>query len=335
MDPLTHALTSYALARALAPAAPNRTTLLVVAAGIAPDLDLLANLAGPSAGMRFGGAVTHSALGATVLAAVIAFSFCAWERKQPGDRHSYLAGFGFAALGIGSHLLLDLTNSFGLALLWPFSPERTAWSLTPLLDPILLSVLLLALLLPGLFRLITDEIGARSGKRAGRGWAIAALVFLAFYCGARFLLHTRAVTLLGSSQFHGRAALHVGAFADSANPFHWLGVVETEASIEEVEVPLGPGTAFNPDRSRTYFKPEASPALDAAHGAPEAMRFLALARFPCASIERTGDGWRVQFRDIGFSPLRDARGYLFAAVELDGQARVIREELGHAEERAR
>jgi inner membrane protein len=335
MDPLTHALTSYALARTVSPTPAGRTTLLVVAAGIAPDLDVLANLAGPSAGLRFGGAVTHSVLGATVLTAALAFAFSAWERKQSGDRHSFFAAFGFAALGIFPHLLLDLTNSYGLALIWPFSSARTAWGLTPLLDPILLSVLLLALLLPGLFRLITEEIGARSAKRAGRGWAIAALVFLGISCGGRFLLHERAVTLLSSSQFHGRGALHVGAFADSANPFHWLGVAETEASIEEIEVPLGTGKEFNPDRSRTYFKPEASPALDAARSAPGAARFLALARFPSASVESTDKGWRVQIRDIGFSPLRDARGYWFASVELDGQARVIREELDYAAERAR
>jgi membrane-bound metal-dependent hydrolase YbcI (DUF457 family) len=335
MDPLTHALTSYALVRAVSPRPAKGIALLVVAAGVAPDLDVLSNLAGPSAGLWFGGAVTHSVLGAAALAALLAFSFRAWERKRPGDGHSFLSAFGWATLGAAVHLLLDLTNSYGLALLWPFRMTRTAWNFTLLLDPILLSVLLFTLLLPGLFRLISEEIGAHTEGRAGRGWATAALAFLAVFCAARFFLHERAVTLLGASRYHDRAPLHTGAFPDSANPFHWLGVVETDVSIEEVEVPVSPGAEFNPDRSRTYYKPEASPALDAARSAPAAARFLALARFPSASIERTAEGFSVTFRDVGFSPLRDGRGYYFAGVDLDPQGRVVQEELGYRRERLR
>jgi hypothetical protein len=190
-------------------------------------------------------------------------------------------------------------------------------------------------LLPVLFRLVGEEIGARQGGRAGRAWSIAALVFLALFCAARFLLHERAASLLAANQYHGRAPLHSGAFPDSANPFHWLGAVETDASIEEIEVPLGPGADFNPDRSRTYYKPEASPALDAARQSPAAARFLGLARFPSASIDRTAEGFHVEFREIGFSPLRDVRGYYYAEVELDGQARVLREEIGYMRTRRR
>ena len=335
MDPLTHALTSYALAQAVASKPTTRTTLLVVFAGVAPDLDVLSNFAGASAGLRFGGTVTHSLLGATALAALLASLFNAWERKRAGERHSLLFAFRLAALGIAAHLLLDLTNSYGLALLWPFSSARIAGNFTLLLDPILLAVLLLALLIPGLFRLVSEEVGARPGGRAKRGWSIAALVFVALFCAARFLLRERAVSLLGANQYHGRAPLHTGAFPDSTNPFHWLGVVETEASIEELEVTLGASADFNPGRSRTFYKPEASLALDTARQSPAAAQFLALARFPSASIDRTADGFRVDFREVGFSPLRDLRGFYYAEVELDAQARVLREELGYMRSRLR
>ncbi len=335
MDPLTHALTSYALVRAALPKPARGTTLLVVVAGLAPDLDMLSEVAGRSAGLRWGGAAMHSVVGATATAVLLAFCFRAWQRQRSGDGGSYVSALGLAALGIAAHVLLDLTNSNGLALLWPFRTGRTAWNFTLLLDPILLTVLLLTLLLPGLFRMVSEEIGARTGESAGRGWAIVALTFLSLFCAARFFLHARAETLLGASRYHDRAPLHCGAFPDSANPFHWQGVVETDASIEEVEVLVGPGADFNPDRSRTYYKPEASLALEAAREAPDAARFLALARFPSASMERTADGFRVDFRDIGFSTLRNLRGYYFAEVELDAQARVLREETGYARERLR
>jgi membrane-bound metal-dependent hydrolase YbcI (DUF457 family) len=335
MDPLTHALTSYALARAALPKPARGATLLVVVAGLAPDLDMLSNLAGPSAALRLGGAVTHSFLGAGAVTLLLAICFRAWQRKRPSDGGSFLSALGLASLGVAAHVLLDLTNSNGVALLWPFRTARTAWNFNLLLDPILLGMLLFTLLLPGLFRMVNEEIGARTEGRAGRGWSMVALAFLALFCASRFFLQQRAVILLGANLYHDRAPLHAGAFPDSANPFHWLGAVETEVSIEEVEVRVGPGAEFNPDRSRTYYKPEASPALDAARAAPVAARFLTLARFPSASITRTADGFRVDFRDIGLSSLRNLRGYYFAQVELDAQARVLREELEYERERVR
>lgn len=335
MDVLTHALTSYALVRAVLPKPARATTLLVVAAGTAPDLDTLSDFAGISSGLRWSGAATHSVFGATATVAVLAICFRAWQRKQPDGDGAFLPAMGLATLGAAVHVLLDLTNSRGVALLWPLRAGRTAWSFTLLLDPILLTVLLLTLLLPGLFRLVSEEIGARTKGRAGRAWAMVALAFVALYCGARFFLHERAETLLGASRYHDRAPLHVGAFPDSTNPFHWLGVVETDTSIEEVAVPVGAGDEFNPDRSRSFYKPEASPALDAAREAPGAARFLAQAKFPSASMEKTADGFRAEFRDIGFSTLHDLGGYYFVEVELDAQAHVVREELGYARERMR
>jgi membrane-bound metal-dependent hydrolase YbcI (DUF457 family) len=335
MDPLTHALTSYALARAVLPKPARTTILLVVVAGVAPDLDALGHLAGPSTGLRLGGALTHSLLGAGTLAVALAVFYSVWKRKRGSEGRPLLEALGLVTLGITSHLLFDVASSYGVALLWPFRSERTAWSFMLPLDPILLGVLLFTLLLPGLFRLVSEEIGARTERRVGRWWAVAAVAALALLGSVRFFLHERALTLLGASRYHERAPLHVGAFADSTSPFHWLGVVETEASIEEVEVPMSSGAEFNPQRSRTYFKPDASPVLDAARQAPTAAQFLALARFPNASVERTAEGWRVELRDVGFSPLHDTRGYYFAEVELDAQARVVREELAYTRQRSR
>lgn len=335
MDPLTHALTSYALVRAALPKPARSTTLLVVAAGVAPDVDTLSELVGNSAALRFSGVVTHSIFGACVVALLSALCFHAWQRRRAPTDHSFASTLGLVMLSVALHVLLDLTTCRGVALLWPLRSERTAWNFTLMLDPILLSVLLLTLLLPGLFRMISEEIGARTEGRAGRRWAMAALAFVALFSGARAFLHQRAETLVGASRYHDRAVLHSRGFADSANPFQWLGVAETEASIEEVEVPVGTGAQFNPDRSRTYYKPEASPTLEIARKAPGAAEFLALAKFPSASVERTADGFRVEFRDIGFSALRNLRGYYFVEVDLDTQSRVVRDELGYARERRR
>ena len=335
MDPVTHGLTAYALARAVLSKPAKATILLVVVAGVAPDLDTLTSLAGLSFRLRYSGSVTHSYFGAGILVAVLACAFWGWQRRRAGVSYSFLSALGLAALGVASHVLLDLTTSYGIALRWPFSEVTTAWNFMLTLDPLLLGILLVALLLPGLFRLVSDEIGAQKNDNVGRGWSMGALLFLTLFAAGRFVLHANAETLLRASQFHRRTPREVAAFADSANPFHWLGAAETELSIEEIEVASGSGAGFDPDRSRTYFKPDASPALDAARTAPGAATFLELARFPLASVQATVDGSRITFRDIGYSRLRDVSGYVFAEVQLDAQGRVLREELSYARQRGR
>jgi inner membrane protein len=307
----------------------------VVAAGVAPDVDTLASLGGLSARLRYSGTVTHSILGAGILAALLACGYWLWQRWRAGDRASFLHALSLAALGAASHVLLDLTTTYGIALRWPFSEDVTAWNFMLLLDPLLLTVLLIALLLPGLFRLVSEEIGAKKKDGIGRGWASGALIFLALFCTARYLLHANAERILRANQYHQRGPLQAAAFADSANPFRWLGVVETEGSIEEVETAIAGGAKFDPDRSRTFYKPEASPALETARRAPTAARFLGFARFPLAVVEPTASGSRITLRDVGYSRLRNASGFVFAAVELDAQGRVVREELRFNSERAR
>ena len=49
MDPLTHALASYALKRAAFPRVPRPVTLAILIAGTLADLDLLRTYFGPTA----------------------------------------------------------------------------------------------------------------------------------------------------------------------------------------------------------------------------------------------------------------------------------------------
>ncbi len=335
MELITHALASYALARAVVAKPPPRVTLLIVAAGLAPELDWFSRLGGPAASLRAYRTITHSLASAAALALVLALAFWLLERRRSEPRVCFLRALGLSALAISAHLLLDLTNSYGLALLWPFRATRFAWDLAEALDPLVLVTLLVGVLLPALFALITEEIGARRSERSGRGWAIAALVLVAGYGAVRFVFRERATTLLFAAQFHERTAIHAGAFPVSAFPFTWHGVVETDSTLEEVYVSVGPGAYFNPDRSLTHFKPEASSVLDAARKARTALAFLALARFPMVSVERTLDGYRAEFREIGYSPLRDRAGGYAAVIELDEQSRVTREELAYIKETPR
>jgi inner membrane protein len=327
MDPLTHTLASYALSRAASKQPSLRLTLLFLTAGLAPDLDELAKLGGVMSGLSYSRAVTHSLVGAGVVALLLAVAF--W-RIGPGRSTapiSFLRALGASALATGAHLFLDATTSRGEALLWPFRQTRAAWDLMLEVEPLLLAPLLICLLLPLLFRLITEEIGAKSSSGAGRGWAVIALAAVLLYGGARFLLHTRAVAALEANSYHGRAPLHAGAFPSSAWPLHWRGVVETETTIEDLDVSLGSGDGVQPDRARTHYKPEGSLLLEAVRSTPTAQFYLRLARFPAASIERKIEGYRAELREIGYSPLRSRESVCTGVFEMSEEGKVLREGL--------
>jgi inner membrane protein len=227
-----------------------------------------------------------------------------------------------SAIGASTHLLLDLATADGVQLFWPFRSGWIAGDWLSGIDAWILAILLIGLLLPGLFRLVSEEIGAKKKHRAPSKMAIAALVIVALYVGLRANMHQAAVQGLLSRDYHGRVPLVADAFPDSTSPFSWHGVVDTSNTIETVEVETGPAEALDAEASITHFKPENSTALDAARRAPLARRFLTYARFPMAEIESLDSGYRVTIRDMRFPAQSDAAGNLIAVIELDQQLAV-------------
>ena len=149
-------------------------------------------------------------------------------------------------MGIAVHDLLDLASGDGMQLLWPFRVQWFRWNLVESFDPWVLALLVAGLLVPQLFRLVSEEVGAQKKRGAGSGAALFTLVMLAGYFGARAYLHGRAADLLLSAEYHGREPLSGGAFPSAGNPLDWRGVVATDNTIEEIDVNLAPGAEFNP-----------------------------------------------------------------------------------------
>lgn len=311
MEPVTHALTSLALARVGQRRLPRFGTAMLIVAGVAPDLDYASYLGGASSFLRYDRTLLHSFLSSFVLAIALAaaFYFVALHRdkKTSGLEDSrfpkltFRAGFLVCAIGIAAHLLLDLASGLGVQLLWPFRMRWFAFDLLRDFDIWILMFLLAGLLLPILVGLVSEEIGERKKRASGGRSAIAALALVLAYVGARGILHSRAVDLLESHDYHGRVALAVGAFPDSTSPLEWRGVVLTDNTIEDLVVPFGVGREFDPEHSATQYKPDDSPVLEAGEQTAAAQRFLKYARFPLASVVRTGDGYRFDLRDARFA----------------------------------
>jgi membrane-bound metal-dependent hydrolase YbcI (DUF457 family) len=327
MDPATHLLASYTLARAgrARVASPEMTAFLI--AGLAPDLDWLWHLPEPLAPLRAYGTATHSLAGAVALAAAIAGGVWLAARKRQKESPRLARLFFAAFLSACAHLLLDLCSTTGIELYWPLRSSRVSWNLIAGFDAILLVVLAGCGLLAALFGLVTEEIGARRDSRPPRGWPVTALVLVLLYFGFRAVLHERAEKMLGDAQYNGTPARHWAAFPDGTNPFTWRGVVETDSLLAEVEVPIGVGGPFSPGNAAMHYKPEPSPLVDAAAAASLARAYTALARFPVLTLESMPDGTRAQLTELGDSVLRARGGAWRAVIELDAQSRVAHQEL--------
>ncbi|HTV58256.1 MAG TPA: metal-dependent hydrolase [Verrucomicrobiae bacterium] len=322
MDLLTQALALLAAARAGRKWLPRFGVAALVAAGIVPNLDSASYWGGAGSYLRYHRGALHGIAGASVAACAIAGLACLASRKFSSNQVSNELRFPpavvAAALGIFIHLTLDFCTAPGVMFLWPWSMRWWGCEIVKALDPYLLILLAGGILLPELFHLVSEEIGERrpSGPR-GVVAAMVALALAAGYLGFRAELRTDAIRMLSSREYHRRPPTSADAFPDSANPFLWRGVVSTDATIEEVTVPVENEDEFEPDRSMTLYKPVNSPALQIAGEARDAKRFLMYARFPFARVTENDEGFTVEFRDLRFPPSDTSANNMTAFVVLN------------------
>ena len=327
MDPLTHGLASYVLKRAAFSRLPRAATIAVIIAGTIADIDLLSAYFGPSAFLTSYRTYCHSLLAALLLSLLITFPFLLRRRGLTEQQTSPLSVF-FAALAAAVlHLLMDVSQSAGVEILWPFSTRRFALDWVAHTDLWILAILLAGILLPALSRLVTEEIGAKSKGPRGRVGASVAIAAVILYVVLRSVLHGNALAAMESRTYRGELPRKTAVFAESGSPFRWYGIVETERALHDVEVDVGPGASFDPDAAITSYKPEPSPALDAARDTAVARRFLQVARFPKATIEKTAAGFHVVLRAFPYSRDASSGWRVEALVETDPSGKVLSQEL--------
>jgi membrane-bound metal-dependent hydrolase YbcI (DUF457 family) len=334
VEPFTHAFTSLALARAGGRRTPRFTATMMVVAGLVPDLDYAAYFGGPSAFMRFHRSILHSIAGSIVIALAVAAIFCWIDRKFPQRKKSFSQviaplrfgpAFAVCAIGAAGHMLLDLFSGVGIQLFWPVRTKWIGWEVIGDLDFWILLLLVLGLLLPLLFGLVNEEVGAPGKGFGGQRAAIITLVLIAAYFGWRANLRNRAVDLLLSREYHGRIALSAAAFPSSSSPFQWRGVVETDNTMELVDVALGPNDEFDSNHSDALFKPPPSPALTAGEDSATARVFLGYAKVPFASVQPREAGFRVELHDLRFAEGDNQPANIFVRLDFNSQIQLQRQ----------
>jgi inner membrane protein len=325
MEPVTHALTSIALGRAGLNKITRAATPMLLVSGLIADVDWVTRLGGAAAFLRGHRTATHSLAGtAAIIAAVAAISWFA-GRKYPKFAVGIFQALAICMFGAGAHLLLDLLNGYGVKLLWPFSAKWYAWDLAYPVDSWILFFLLLGLLTPELFRLVLEEIGSRPKRHGRLRGAIVGLLLVVLVIAGRAFAHQRAIALLDSRDYRGQTPLVAAAFPRPSNPLLWSGVVETDNAIFNLEVPLGPGLAFDPELADAHFKPQPSLTVNNAVSCPVAVEFLSFTRFPLASVRPQGDGFQVRLRDMRFASELAGRRGVIAVIDLNAQSLVIGE----------
>ena len=306
----------------------------------AADLDMLAYVKGSACGFIQHRGITHTFLGSRRgRAGRLAWSGW-WTRsgntgggsvklpEAPARRWGWL--YLCACVAGLSHILLDFTNNYGVRPFYPFSGQWYAWDIVFIIEPLMLAVLIAALVLPGLFRLVGEEIGAREHGPAGRGAAIAALLFIVALWGVRDLEHRRALAALDALEYQGEAAVRVAAFPYMVNPFQWAGVAETSKAyismrVDSLVPQVDPG-----NRAQRYYKPEPTEATEAARKTALGSFYMEWARFPLVEAERRSTAGStpeaadlVHFSDVRYFYPGASRRPLQAYVLLDSHHHAV------------
>ncbi len=281
MDNLTHSLVGLFLARAgLKRFTPRGTAILVLGAN-APDLDAVSWFGGPAAYLHWHRNITHSVIALPFMALLTVAIVRVLGRQQV----RWLPAVLIAMIAVASHLILDLTNVYGVRLALPFSGHWWHWDMTPIVDLIIWAILLLAVVAPMFGRLVGSEIGERR-KAPGAGWAVTALVLLTAFDYGRYVLHGRAAALMDSRVYDDAAPLSVTAFPGE-NPLRWMGTAQTPNGY--AQVPINLLGRFNPDDAVVFHNAERTPAVNAAMATKPFQTFLEFVQFPIWVTEPAPD----------------------------------------------
>lgn len=347
MDIVTHGLASLAIARGFFPRAGKLAMAAAVLAGTVADIDWLSIYFGPSAYLSWHRTYTHSIVVSILISMCVAILVARLLRRSMLARQGVPLSGGTladvpsrgpwaidlpAALYVSLcaallHIAMDVCQSEGVRLLWPFSSKRFASAWLPGIDPWILTILIACIALPELLHLVSSEIGAKAKKPRGQTGAIIGLALVLAYAGARATLHSNVLAIMESRTFHGETPRRASAFPETLSLLTWHGIVETESALNEIDADAASPDTMDPDSSLRQFKPEPSPALDAARNTITARRFLATAQLPKASLEKTEAGYAVVLRDLRYVASGETQHEIAAVIELDGNNNVTSQEL--------
>jgi inner membrane protein len=284
MEPVTHFLTGACIGRAGLNRKTAYATLAAVLAAEAADMDMLWAFAGPVEELKHHRGITHTFLGAPVVAGVVVGAIWIWHtwrerrraRRGAAPNQEARAPVGLhlgwlyltALIAALSHLLLDWTNNYGLRPFFPFNPRWYAGSIVYIAEPVLWGLLLMAMIMPWLLGLADSEIGARRKPFRGRGWAIFALTGMVMLWCWRWAEQAQARAMLENTQVTTAPATRLALEPYPVNPFRWHAILETQDLFQTGEINTHTDSIVSDPIRDVIYKPADTPALEAAKSTP-------------------------------------------------------------------
>lgn len=278
MEPVTHFLAGACIGRAGLNRKTAYATVVAVLAAEAADIDVVWGFAGPVAGLKHHRGITHTFVGAPVMAAIVVGLIWLWHRWR-NRRSGALGGaaasdasqpvhwgwlYATALIAALSHLLLDWTNNYGLRPFYPFNPRWYAGSIVFIAEPVLWALFALALMLPWIFGLTDAEIGARRKQFRGRSWAIFALAGMVVLWCWRWAEHAQAQAMLANLNVTATPTIRMALEPYPVNPYRWHAILETAETYQTAEVNTWTGDIQTDALRDVTYKPANTAAVEAA-----------------------------------------------------------------------
>ena len=281
----------------------------------APDIDIVTGLGGSLNYLHYHRHLTHALAAMPVMALLPVLVVRAVARKPI----RWWGAFAAAMIAVASHLLLDLTNVYGIRLLLPFSAQWLRLDLTSVVDLWIWGVLLLAVIGPFVGRLVgsRDQLGRGKGHgipaadSPSSRWSFCCCTTAAAGCCMRARWRS-----LDSRIYQDSAPLRVAAAPDPTNPMRWRGLAETGDfyAVDGRE----PGGRLRSHARRHLSQTRSRPG---ARGGGAARRLFKSScgspSFPCGEsrpVPEPENGKLVEVLDMRFgTPL--APGFMVSALE--------------------
>ena len=299
MDNLAHTLTGLALAEAgLRRKTALGATTLAIAANL-PDIDALMYLVGDGIdALAFRRGWTHGVLAMVVLPLLLTICMLGVSKLRPSRPDGTLADGRWlliaSAIGVWSHPLLDLMNTYGVRLLMPFSGAWFYGDALFIIDPWFWVVLLTGVVV--------------SRWRARPLPARIAIAVVGVYALA-MVASSRLGRVAVERQVAGEPADRVMVSPVAVTPFRRRVVRDFGDRYETGELTLGASMRYRPE-DETASGRETDYAAAAAR-MPDGAAFLSWSRFPRFADEPADDGLLVRISDMRYA---DARGRGWASV---------------------
>jgi inner membrane protein len=280
VDPVTHAAVSFgifSLANS-APAPFSPSLIGNIVGSLAPDFDIVLRMWGPLTYLKNHRAQSHSVLGITAISAFTA-SLLTLIPGLPSE--GFFQIFFWTLLGALSHSILDILNSHGIKLLWPFSCRSFSIPLLNIFDPFFIFPFFLITFLPG------DAFSKHS-------LFLLAMLYLIF----RFYIRCRIARYL-KLKYRKKALHRVLVMPSMFGIFSWIFIVETKKSLLVGSINSFPKKLFKPVL-KELLKCKDHPMVQLALNSKPGQIFKSFTPFYYIDLIRKGEYFYVQFYDLRY-----------------------------------